>query len=145
MSAEQNKDLVRGWWDALNQGNAVDVVEEFYAADYVLHDPTQPEPVRGVEGVRAFISGIASGFPDMQCTIEDLLADGDKVVQRLTVRGTQQGEFQGMPPSGKAVEIWLMVISRIANNKIAEEWQLVDSFTLLQQLGAVPAPGEGSM
>jgi steroid delta-isomerase-like uncharacterized protein len=120
------------------------LVEKFYAADYVLHDPSQPEPVRGVDGVRAFISGIASAFPDMHCTIDDVVADGDKVVQRLTARGTQQGTFQGMPPTGKPVEIWLMVISRIADNRIVEEWQLVDSLSMLQQLGVIPTPDQAS-
>ena len=144
MSSEENEALVRGWWDALNQGTALNAVEEFYAADYVLHDPSQPEPVRGVEGVRAFVSAIASAFPDVHCTIDDMLANGDKVVQRLTARGTQQGEFQGIPPTGKSIEIWLMVISRIANGKIVEEWQLVDSLSMLQQLGVVPASGQAS-
>ena len=144
MSSEENKALVRGWWDAFNQKTAANTVEEFYAADYVLHDPSQPEPVRGVEGVRAFVAAIASAFPDVHCTIDDMLTDGDKVVQRVTARGTQQGEFQGIPPTGKSIEIWLIVISRIANGKIAEEWQLVDTLSMLQQLGVVPAPGQAS-
>lgn len=140
MSPEANKDLLRRWWDVLSQGNAVDAVDDFYAADYVLHDPSQPTPIHGLEGVRAFLTAIATGFPDTKATIEDLLADGDKVVQRLTVRATHQGEFQGIPATGKPVEIWLMVISRIANNKIVEEWQLVDSLSMLQQLGVIPPP-----
>jgi steroid delta-isomerase-like uncharacterized protein len=140
MSTEANKDLLRRWWEALSQGNAVNVVDEFYSADYVLHDPTQPEPVHGIEGVRAFMNAIATGFPDIKATVEDLLAEGDKVMQRVTVRGTQQGEFQGIPATGKTVEMWLMVISRIADNKIAEEWQLVDTLSMLQQLGIIPPP-----
>jgi steroid delta-isomerase-like uncharacterized protein len=142
MSVEENTKLVRGWWEALNQGNAINVVETFYAAEYVLHDPSQPEPVRGVEGVRAFVSEITSAFPDMHCTVDDLVADGDKVVQRVTARGTQQGMFQGMPPTGKPVEIWIMIISRIADNRIVEEWQLVDSLSMLQQLGIIPTPDQ---
>jgi steroid delta-isomerase-like uncharacterized protein len=145
MSVEENTTLVRGWWEALNQGNAVSVVVDFYAADYILHDPSQPEPVRGVDGVRAFVSAIASAFPDIHCTIDDLVAAGDKVVQRVTARGTQQGMFQGIPPTGKPVEIWLMIISRIANNRIVEEWQLVDSLSMLQQLGVIPAPDQASV
>jgi steroid delta-isomerase-like uncharacterized protein len=140
MSTEANKELLRRWWEALSQGNAVEVVDDFYAADYVLHDPSQPEPVRGLEGVRAFIGAITTGFPDMKTTIEDLLAEGDKVIQRVTARGTHQGEFQGIPATGKPVEIWVMVISRIANNKIVEEWQLADTLSMLQQLGVIPTP-----
>jgi steroid delta-isomerase-like uncharacterized protein len=138
MSTEANMNLIRQWWEALNQGNALDVIDEVYAGDYVLHDPTQPESVRGLAGVREFISSVVTGFPDARYTIEDLIATGDKVVQRLTVRGTQQGAFLGIPPTGKQVEVWLMVISRIADNKIAEEWQMVDSLGLMQQLGAIP-------
>jgi len=63
-------------------------------------------------------------------------------MQRLTVRGTHQGEFQGIPATGKAVEVWLMVTSRIADNKIVEEWQLVDTLSMLQQLGVIPAPDQ---
>lgn len=138
MSTETNKELIRQWWEVVNQGTGVERVDNFYTADYVLHDPSQPEPIRGIEGVRAFVAAIATGFPDITITIDDLLAEGDKVIHRVTARGTHQGAFQGIPATGKSVEIWIMVISRIANNKIAEEWELVDTLRMLQQLGVVP-------
>lgn len=143
MSTEENKNLLRRWWEALNQRNALEIIDETYASDYVLHDPSLSEPVQGVQGVREFISAVIAGFPDAHYTIEDLIAEGDKVVQRLSVRGTHQGEFQGIPPTGKSAAVWLMVISRVANNKIVEEWQMVDSLGMMQQLGVIPAPGEG--
>jgi steroid delta-isomerase-like uncharacterized protein len=141
MSTDTNKALVRRWWEALNKGNALAIIEEIYASDYVLHDPSQPAPVQGLEGVRGFVSVILTGFPDINCTIEELVAEGDKVVQRVTARGTHKGEFQGIPPTDKSVEVGLMVVSRIANHKIAEEWQLVDSLSMLQQLGVMPSQG----
>lgn len=138
MSTGTTKELIRQWWEVVNQGTGVERVDDFYTADYVLHDPSQPEPIRGIEGVRAFVAAIATGFPDIKITIDDLLAEGDKVIHRVTARGTHQGAFQGIPATGKSVEIWIMVISRIANNKIAEEWELVDTLRMLQQLGVVP-------
>jgi steroid delta-isomerase-like uncharacterized protein len=141
MSTDTNKALVRRWWEALNKGNALAIIEEIYASDYVLHDPSQPAPVQGLEGVRGFVSAVLTGFPDTNCTIEELVAEDDKVTQRITARGTHKGEFQGIPPTDKPISISLMVISRIANNKIAEEWQLVDSLSMLQQLGVMPSQG----
>jgi steroid delta-isomerase-like uncharacterized protein len=138
MSTEENKDLVRRWWAGLNQGNALDIVDEIYSPDYVLHDPSQPEPVRGVQGVREFVSSVLSAFPDAQYTIESLIAEGDKVVQHISTQGTHQGEFQGVPATGKPVMVWVMVISRIADNKVVEEWQLFDALGMLQQMGVIP-------
>lgn len=140
MSVAEHKALARRWWDGLSEGTAAALIDEVYAADYVLHDPTLPEPVRGLEGVRAYIADVSAAFPDAHCTVEDLVAEGDRVVQRVTFQGTQQGAFLGQPASGKAVSVWAIVISRMAGGKIAEEWQLVDNLGFMQQLGAIPAP-----
>jgi steroid delta-isomerase-like uncharacterized protein len=139
MSAEEHKRLIRRWWDGLSQGNAAELIDEVYAPDYVLHDPSLPEPVQGGEGVREFIAAVTAAFPDGQATIEDLIAEGDRVMQRVTFRGTHQGEFLGVPATGRTVSAWVMVISRMAGGKVAEEWQLVDGLGLMQQLGALPA------
>lgn len=139
MSTESNKDLIRRWWDGLNSGDASSLVDELYATDYLLHDPSLPEPVRGLEGVHEFVASVVAAFPDARYTVEELIAEDDRVVQRVSVRGTHQGEFQGVPATGNEVSVWVIVISRIAGGKIAEEWQLVDSLGLMQQLGALPA------
>jgi steroid delta-isomerase-like uncharacterized protein len=144
MALDANTALIRRWWEALNAGTALDVIDEIYSTDYVLHDPSLPEPVRGLDGVREFIGEVTRAFPDGQVTVEDLVAEGDREVQRVTYRGTHQGEFQGVPATGKAVEAWVMVISRLADGKIAEEWQLVDTLGLLQQLGRLPDEVPGS-
>lgn len=140
MSSEANKAVIRRWWEAINQGNADAIIDEVYAADYVLHDPSQPEPVVGTQGVHEFIANVGAAFPDLHVTIDDLVTEGDRVVQRLTARGMHQGEFLGVPASGNDVSIWLIVISRMAGGKVAEEWQLIDALTLMQQIGAVPVP-----
>jgi steroid delta-isomerase-like uncharacterized protein len=142
MSTEENKNIVRRWWESLNQGNAIDIVDEIYASDYILHDPSFPEPVRGIQGVQEFVTSIVAAFPDARYMIEDLIAEGDKVTQHISVQGTHQGEFQGIPATGKQVSVWLMVISRIADSKVVEEWQLFDALGMLKQMGVIPQGDE---
>ena len=139
MSEEAHAALLRRWWEGLNAGTAAELIDEVYAPDYVLHDPSEPAPVQGREGVRAFIADITAAFPEARVTLEDLVAAGDRVVQRATFHGTHRGEFQGIAATGKTVSVWVIVISRMADGQVAEEWQLVDTLGLLQQLGAIPA------
>jgi steroid delta-isomerase-like uncharacterized protein len=139
--SEENKALTRRWADIFNQAN-LDLVDEIYAPDCVLHDPTMPEDIRGVEGVREFYDMYRSAFPDTEITIEDQLAEGNKVATRWTGRGTHQGELMGVPASGNRVEFAGMTIDRIEGGKIAEEWDNYDALGLMQQIGAIPEPGE---
>jgi steroid delta-isomerase-like uncharacterized protein len=135
--SEENKTLARRWADIFNQGN-LDLVDEIYASNYVDHDPTMPEDVRGVEGAREFYGMYRSAFPDTEITIEDQLAEGDMVATRWTARGTQQGELMGVPPSGNRVEVMGVTISRIEGGKIVEEWDIYDALGMMQAIGAVP-------
>jgi steroid delta-isomerase-like uncharacterized protein len=135
--SEENKALARRWADIFAQGN-LDLVEEIYASDFVGHDPTMPEDLRGVEGAREFYSMYLGAFPDAEVTIEDQLAEGDKVVTRWTGRGTHQGELMGVPPSGNRVEVPGITISRIEGGKIVEEWENYDALGMMQAIGAVP-------
>jgi steroid delta-isomerase-like uncharacterized protein len=139
--SEGNKALARSWADIWNQGN-LDLVDEIYAPDYVNHDLTMPEDVRGVEDVREFYRRYLSAFSDAEITIEDQLAEGDKVVTRWTARGTHKGELMGVPPSGKRVEVAGITIGRIEGGKVAEEWDSYDALGLMQQIGAIPELGE---
>jgi steroid delta-isomerase-like uncharacterized protein len=142
VSAEENKALVRrSFEEVFNQGN-LDAVEEIFAPDFVLHDPTSPEEIRGTEGMRQYVSMYRTAFPDLQQTIEDQIAEGEKVATRLTGRGTHQGELTGIPPTGNQVEAPGIVINRISGGKIAESWANYDALGMMQQIGAVPAPGE---
>jgi steroid delta-isomerase-like uncharacterized protein len=144
MSTQENKDIARRWWEALNQRTAPQLIDETYASDYVLHDPSLAEPVQGVEGVREFVRSVLSAFPDAQYTIESLIAEGDRVAQHISVRGTHKAEFQGIAATGKQVAVWVMVISRIANGKIVEEWQMFDALGMLKQMGVIPEESPAS-
>jgi steroid delta-isomerase-like uncharacterized protein len=135
---EENKALARRFAeDILNPGN-VDTVEEVYSPDYVGHDPAMPEDVRGAEGAKEFYGMYINAFPDAEITIEDQVAEGDKVVTRWTARGTHQGELLGVPPSGNRVEVTGITVSGIEGGKIVEEWDNYDALGMMQQIGAVP-------
>jgi steroid delta-isomerase-like uncharacterized protein len=135
--SEENKALARRWTEILTQGN-FDLAEEIYASDFVAHDPTMPEDVRGVEGRKEFYSMYRSAFPDADITIEDQVAEGNTVATRWTGRGTHQGELMGVPPSGNRVEVMGVTISRIEGGKIVEEWGIYDALGMMQAIGAVP-------
>jgi steroid delta-isomerase-like uncharacterized protein len=135
--SEENKALARRWADIFNEGN-LDLADEIYAPDYVDHDPTMPEDVRGVDGAREFYSMYTSAFPDAEITIEAQLAEGDTVATRWTAHGTHQGELMGVQPSGNRVEVMGVTISRIEGGKIVEEWDIYDALGMMQAIGAVP-------
>jgi steroid delta-isomerase-like uncharacterized protein len=142
LMSEENKALVRrSFEEVFNQGN-LDAVEEIFAPDYVLHDPTSPEEIRGTEGIRGYVSMYRTAFPDLQQDIEDQFAEGEKVATRLIGRGTHQGELLGIPPTGNRVEAVGIVINRISGGKIAESWANYDALGMMQQLGVIPPPGQ---
>jgi steroid delta-isomerase-like uncharacterized protein len=139
MKTEANKALVRRTLEEFyNQGDLT-LADEVFADNYVNHDPAQPE-VRDLEGLKHYWMAICAGFPDHETTVEDLLADGEMVVKRATTRGTQTGEFNGLPASGKRLALSTISIYRIADGKIAECWWGYDSLGIMQQLGVVPMP-----
>ena len=142
MSTEENKvnerRLVEEGW---NQGNTA-VFDELFAADYLGHDPSGP--LHGPEGFKQFYATYRTAFPDTHLTIEDQIADQDTVASRWTATGTHQGPLMGIPPSGKRVRVTGITISRYASGKIAEEWFSYDTLGMLQQLGAIPTPGQAS-
>ena len=141
MSAEENKAIIRRWVEELNKGN-LDMADEFYAADFVLHDSGGPPNLpRGPEAIKQSARPFIAAVPDMKFTIERLVAEGDTVAGWGTLSGTHQGELAGISGTGKPVSIIMMNIARFADGKIAEEWQLGDNLTLMQQIGAIPTPG----
>lgn len=139
MSAE-NKALVRRLVEEAYNGGRLDVTDELVAGDFVGHDPSLPEEVRGPAGAKELIAGYRAAFPDIHVTIEDQIADGDRVVTRWSVKGTHQGELMGMPATGKQATVTGMTIDRIVDGRIAESWDNWDTLGLMQQLGAIPAP-----
>ncbi len=143
MSAEENKALVRRFIDAANQNNLA-VFDALFAPDFVSRDTVVLVPP-GPEGVRQLFTAVRAAFPDFHETIEDLVAEDDKVVARWTTRGTHQGEFAGIPPTRKPVTWKGMFIVRVVDGKFVEVWQAHDQLGLLQQLGAtITPPGQGA-
>ena len=140
MSTEQNKELFRRFVEQVfNQGN-VALIDELLAPDFVEHEELPPGIPRDREGVKILTIGLRSAFPDFKATIEDMIAEGDKVVVRMNWSGTQNGEFMGIPPTGKSVSFEVIDILRMAGGKYAEHWGLMDTSTMMQQIGAVPEP-----
>ena len=137
MSSEQNKTIVRRAFEEPWKGNLA-VVDELVASDYIGHDPAGPEPLRGPEGVKEFISAYRAAFPDARITVEQQLAEGDLVATRWSGRGTHEGELMGIEPAGKQVTVSGVTISRLEGGKIVEEFQNWDTFGMMQQLEAVP-------
>jgi steroid delta-isomerase-like uncharacterized protein len=123
--------------EAFNRGD-VDVLDELVADDFVEHDP-MPGMSPDREGLKAMIRGLHAAFPDFHTEVEDQIVAGDKVVERWSCTGTQEGEFMGLPPTSRRVEIHGMDISRLAGGRLVEHWTQVDMMSTLQQLGVMQA------
>jgi steroid delta-isomerase-like uncharacterized protein len=139
MSAEENKALVQRAADAFNQGDMA-AVDQLFAPDYVDHDRSRAGLPPGPEGIKLAWGMFRAAFPDLQITIEEMIAEGDKVAVRAVGRGTHQGELMGIPPTGRSVTVALMDINRIADGQLVERWGETDMLGMLQQLGVIPAP-----
>ena len=142
MSAEENKALLRRWGELWNAGDAA-AIAALVTPDYVRHDPNGPE-VRGPDAERQLVAMYRAAFPDLRFAIEHLVADEDLVVARYTIRGTHRGELLGIPPTGRPITLSAMELYRIRDGRVAEQWVALDTLGLLQQLGAVPAPGQAA-
>jgi steroid delta-isomerase-like uncharacterized protein len=138
MSTEQNKSIARRWIEeGWNRGNLA-VVDQIYAPNYVQHEPA-PVPVTSSEALKHYVAGYRGAFPDLSFTIDDLIAEEDKVVWRFTSTGTNRGSFMGIPPTGKPGSVSGIVIYRFENSRIVEAWVNIDALGLMQQLGVIPA------
>jgi predicted ester cyclase len=139
MSIEENKEIVRRYQVAYNS-NTLDALNEIVAAD-VLTPKIMPGLPPGIEGAKAVHRTTLLGMPDFHTAIDELVAEGDKVVARVTMTGTHTGDFWGMPATGRRVEFTGMYMVRIEGGKIVEHWGEEDGVGLLQQLGFMPGPG----
>lgn len=139
MSVAEHKALIHRTVDAFNLGDW-DAVDRLFAPDYVDHDPYRANLPPGPAGVKQAWTGFRAAFPDLHATIEDLIAEGDKVAVRGAIRGTHLGELMGIPPTGKRVTMTLIDVNRIGGGKLAERWAEADMLGMLQQLGVVPGP-----
>ncbi len=139
MSIEANKALIRRFVEEVqNQGN-VELLDELAAPTFVNHSAPPGLPAT-IDGVKQVTQLFRMAFPDGRMTIEDMIAEGDRVVTRKTFQGTHQGSFMGMPPRGTRVQIGLIDIVRLVDGQVVEHWNVVDTLALLQQVGAIPGP-----
>ena len=135
--SEENKALVQRSWEIANQERVEERVDEVYPPDVVWHMPEGE--LRGIEEAKQYVSTFLGAFPDVSFSVEDLIAEGDKVVSRFTARGTHQGETEEFgPPTGRQLEQEGIAIHRIEDGKIVEEWSQYDNLSILQQLGLAP-------
>jgi steroid delta-isomerase-like uncharacterized protein len=136
MTGEANKDVVRRFVERFWNSGDLAAIGALMAADAVIH---QPE-VGGPNGLKAFNRTLRTAFPDWHSTVEELVAEGDAVVERWTGRGTHRGAFQGIAPTGRQVAVPGVVFYRLRDEQIVEFRGAFDALSLLQQLGAAPRP-----
>jgi steroid delta-isomerase-like uncharacterized protein len=137
MTAETNKIVMRRFLEFINTASE-SLAQELISPDAIFHVPGRPEPMRGPAGYLAIIGMMRGGFPDIQWTLEEMVADGDKVAARFTMRGTHRGVFFDVPPTGKIIAVQAMNIYRLSGGQFVEEHGQPDMLGLLQQIGAVP-------
>lgn len=138
MSTEANKGTVKRFYEeVLNAGN-VALLDELAVQDYDEHSPFPGQP-NGIEGLRARVGAILGAFRPV-FTLHELVAEGDTVVAYWTNTGTHQGEFMGLPPSGKTVTISGIDVHRLRDGRLAEHWHVIEQLQMLQQLGVIPMP-----
>lgn len=137
MSTEENKALLRRAWDEIYGQGSLDSIEEFVLDEVIAHEPDGD--VRGIEDFRRYLTTYLAAFPDTNATFEDVIAEGDKVVSRYTVRGTHKGATEEYgPPTGRQIVIEGITIYRFKDGKLAEMWDRYDNLAVLQQLGLMP-------
>jgi steroid delta-isomerase-like uncharacterized protein len=138
MTAEANKIAMRRFLEFVNTASE-SLAQDLISPDAIFHVPGSPEPMRGPVGYLAIIGMMRAGFPDIQWTLEETVAEGDKVAARFTMRGTHRGTFFGVPPTGRMIVVQAMNIYRLSGGQFVEEHGQPDMLGLLQQIGAVPA------
>ena len=135
---EENKAIIRSWVEAFNEGN-LEAVDELLTDSYIRHDPNSPE-VRSPEEEKQLIAMYRWAFPDLHFTVEDMVAEDDRVAIRLGISATHKGELLGIPPTENRLSLTAMEIYHLKEGKIDEQWVNVDTLGMMQQLGAIPAP-----
>lgn len=133
---EANKQICRDYFKAFLARDSA-WMHEHIAPDFVRHDPGLPFEVRGPQGVLQLHDALMPAFPDMVLPLEDFVAEGEKVLVRLRVQGTQTGAFGALPASGRRVDIAVLDLFQIRDGVLVEHWALLDNLGLLRQLGAI--------
>jgi len=140
MSVEENKAKQRRVWEEVFDKGNLAAISELFAPEYVFHSPLGMQ-AKGPEGFKQIIAMMRTAFPDMRTTVDDMVAEGDRVVSRFTMRGTFKGEMMGMKPTGKQFEIKAVVIVRWADGKEVEAFEFFDTLPFYRQLGIPIPPG----
>ncbi len=140
MSIEENKIIVRRFFEVGSSRGDLDAANELLAPDFVLHVPLPCSP--GVRGINEVVSACRAAFQDLDVTVVDMVAEKDMVAARFTARGIHKGDFMGLPPTGKPIAMTGMEIFRLENGKIAELWGEANLLGLMQQLGILPPMGQ---
>jgi len=135
-ATEQNKAVVTRFVEAVWENGNVDAIDTLFTEDSVLHDPTGD--LRGREAFKTYNERYLAAFPDLQYDVQDLIAEDDKVVFRARMRGTHEGEFMGVEPTGQQFDAEGIIIARIEDGMIAERWASYDALGMMRQLGILP-------
>ena len=143
--SEANKTLVKRYLEEVGSQGKLEVVDEIFASDFVNHLPAYAGgDAVGSDKVKTFVSGMRKNAPDRKLTLEDMIAEGDRVVARVTIRGTRIGDWHGIPADGKAYEMSEIMIFRVAEGRLAERWLIADWWGEMKKLGAEPViPKDG--
>lgn len=141
MSEEANKQFMNSFIEEVINRQNLDAIDEMVSENFIEHMPF-PGQGPGREGLKFAIGSMHTGFPDIKWTMHEQIAEGEKVVSRFIWEGTHKGEFMGIPPTNKKVEVWGMVIDVVRDGLFSESRIIMDSVGLLQQLGVMPEPQE---
>ena len=141
MTLEENKKFMVYFIEEVINRKNLDAANDLVLEDFIEHLPF-PGQGPGREGLKFALNSMFTGFPDMHWTVNEQIAEGEKVVTRFTWTGTHQGEFMGIPPTSKQVEVWGVVIDVVSNNLFSESRIIMDNVGLLQQLGVMPEPAK---
>ena len=140
MTNEQNKVNARRIVDESWNKHNTKLLDELFTNDAIIHNPQDPTVIKGPQGAKASVESYLTAFPDLKITIEKEIAEGDYVVQHLRAIGTNTGQFNGMPATGKKSNTIGVMTTKFNNGKVVEAWSIFDSYGLMQQLGVIPTP-----
>lgn len=138
MSLESNKQLCRDYFKAFLARDTA-WMERHIAPTFVRHDPGLPFEVRGPEGVAQLHDALMPAFPDMELELQDFVAEGEKVLVRLTIHAVHSGPFGTLPATGRRIDVPVLDLFHISDGRLIEHWALLDNLGMLRQLGALPA------
>jgi steroid delta-isomerase-like uncharacterized protein len=140
-TTEESRAVVLGGFEELWAERKPETADKWFTPDLTFQTTIQPEPFRGPDGFREFYGQISGGFPDYDIKVDDVVAEGNKVVLRFTFRGTNNGDYFGIPSTGKPVTMRFIEIFTVRDGQIAEIWHVANVLDVMQQLGFLPKSG----